>query len=146
MQMCPPGGTSEKTPKSQPQGYGCPHSTQRSKMGKKKKSEEKSVWKFSLEKIAPCNWNLGRGSSRGLLRKCNVCLCVCVLSHFSCVWLFATLWTSVCQAPRTPGNPAKCDCCRLFVLGVGGACWTRVWLLPENSKEREMEWITALAA
>ena len=25
-------------------------------------------------------------------------ICVCVLSHFTRVWLFATLWTVVCQA------------------------------------------------
>ena len=25
--------------------------------------------------------------------------CECVLSHFSCVWLFAILWTVACQAP-----------------------------------------------
>ena len=28
-----------------------------------------------------------------------VVLCVCMLSHFSCVRLFATLWTAACQAP-----------------------------------------------
>ena len=27
----------------------------------------------------------------------------CVLSHFSCVCLFATLWTVVCQAPLSMG-------------------------------------------
>ena len=27
----------------------------------------------------------------------------CVLSHFSCVWLFATLWTVACQAPLSTG-------------------------------------------
>ena len=26
-------------------------------------------------------------------------LCVCMINHFSCVWLFVTLWTVVCQAP-----------------------------------------------
>ena len=29
--------------------------------------------------------------------------CVCMLSCFSRVWLFATLWTVVCQAPSVPG-------------------------------------------
>ena len=39
----------------------------------------------------------------------NVCVCVCVcarahaLSHFSCVPLFVTLWTIVCQAPLSMG-------------------------------------------
>ena len=28
---------------------------------------------------------------------------VCVLSHFSCVWLFVTLWTVACQAPLSMG-------------------------------------------
>ena len=28
---------------------------------------------------------------------------VCILSHFSCVQLFATLWTEVCQAPLSMG-------------------------------------------
>ena len=29
--------------------------------------------------------------------------CVCVLSHFSCIRLFATLWTIACQAPLSMG-------------------------------------------
>ena len=32
-----------------------------------------------------------------------VCVCVCTLSCFSCVWLFATLWTIACQAPLSMG-------------------------------------------
>ena len=28
---------------------------------------------------------------------------VCILSHFSCVQLFVTLWTEVCQAPLSMG-------------------------------------------
>ena len=28
---------------------------------------------------------------------------VCMLSHFSCVWLFVTLWTVACQAPLSMG-------------------------------------------
>jgi len=31
------------------------------------------------------------------------CVHVCVLGHFSCVWLFVTLWTVVCQAPLSMG-------------------------------------------
>ena len=27
----------------------------------------------------------------------------CVLSHFSCLWLFVTLWTIVCQVPLSMG-------------------------------------------
>ena len=30
-------------------------------------------------------------------------LCVCMLSHFSCVWLFVTVWTVACQAPLSMG-------------------------------------------
>ena len=30
-------------------------------------------------------------------------VCACVLSHFSCVQLFATLWTIACQAPLSMG-------------------------------------------
>ena len=32
-----------------------------------------------------------------------MCVCVCVLSHFSCVQLFATLWTVAQQAPLSVG-------------------------------------------
>ena len=30
-------------------------------------------------------------------------LCVCILSRFSCIQLFATLWTVACQAPLFMG-------------------------------------------
>ena len=30
-------------------------------------------------------------------------MCACVLSHFSCVGLFATLWAVACQAPLSMG-------------------------------------------
>ena len=30
-------------------------------------------------------------------------MCACMLVHFSCVWLFATLWTVTCQAPLSMG-------------------------------------------
>ena len=37
----------------------------------------------------------------------GVCMCACVcasvLSHFSHVWLFVTLWTVACQAPLSMG-------------------------------------------
>ena len=35
-----------------------------------------------------------------------VCVCA-VLSHFSCTWLFATLWTRACQAPPSRDSPGK---------------------------------------
>ena len=30
-------------------------------------------------------------------------VCACMLSHFSCVWLSAVLWTVACQAPLSMG-------------------------------------------
>ena len=41
-------------------------------------------------------------SQAGLLTN-SVCVCVCVLSHFSCVCFFATPWTVVSQAPLCMG-------------------------------------------
>ena len=32
-----------------------------------------------------------------------ICMCVCVLGHFSCVQLFVTPWTIACQAPLSMG-------------------------------------------
>ena len=34
---------------------------------------------------------------------CCLCVCVCMLSRFSHVWLFATLWTVARQAPLSMG-------------------------------------------
>ena len=34
----------------------------------------------------------------------NIYICVCVLSHFSCARLFATLWTLALQAPLSMGE------------------------------------------
>ena len=33
----------------------------------------------------------------------TTCVCVCLLSHFSCVWHFAALWIVACQAPLSMG-------------------------------------------
>ena len=38
-----------------------------------------------------------------LIRNEGTRVCVCMLSHFSHVWLFATLWTVACQAPLSMG-------------------------------------------
>ena len=38
------------------------------------------------------NWN-----------RCTYSVCMCLLGHFSRVWLLATLWTVACQAPRAWG-------------------------------------------
>ena len=35
--------------------------------------------------------------------------CACVLSHFSCVQLFVTLWTAACQAPLSMGFSRRED-------------------------------------
>ena len=35
--------------------------------------------------------------------KYNTHACACMISHFSHVWLFATLWTIACQAPLSTG-------------------------------------------
>ena len=37
---------------------------------------------------------------------CHILMC-CVLSHFSHVWIFATSWTVVCQAPGSMGFSRK---------------------------------------
>ena len=34
----------------------------------------------------------------------GVVVSVCVLSHFSCVWFFATPWAVACQAPLSMGS------------------------------------------
>ena len=36
-----------------------------------------------------------------------MCVCVCVLSHFSSFWLFLTLWTIACQLPCPWDSPGK---------------------------------------
>ena len=44
-------------------------------------------------------------------------LIICVISHFSRVWLFATLWTITCQAHLSwdsPGKTTGADCHALF--------------------------------
>ena len=42
-----------------------------------------------------------------LMTESETFLRVCVLSHFSCVWLFVTLWTIACQAPLSMGLSRK---------------------------------------
>ena len=50
-------------------------------------------------------WSQGMGdlSSPSRDHTCNPCVCVCVLSCFSCVQLFVTLWTVSHQAPLSVG-------------------------------------------
>ena len=49
--------------------------------------------------------------------------CMCVLRHFSHVWLFATLWTKACQAPLwdSPGGILKW----VAMLSSRGSSWPR---------------------
>ena len=53
-----------------------------------------------------------------------VCVCMCVLSPFSQVRLFATPWTVACQAPpglwEFPGKSAGVGCHFLTTLHHGG--------------------------
>ena len=41
-------------------------------------------------------------------------LCVCMLSHFSRVQLFVTLWTVAHQAPLSTGKNTGVGCCALL--------------------------------
>ena len=47
-----------------------------------------------------------------------VCMCVCVhactLSHFSCVWLFVTLWTVACHDPLWVNFKIKIKLCHIL--------------------------------
>ena len=57
----------------------------------------------------PYLWSKDKIQSAKLLGRLYVCVCVCVLSHFSCVWLFATLWTVAHQAPLFMGFSRQGD-------------------------------------
>ena len=46
-------------------------------------------------------------------------MCVCVLSHFSCARLCATLWTAACQASLSMGFSGQEHWCRLPYLLTG---------------------------
>ena len=71
-------------------GVGCPNLS---------RPWEKYTYTFS-------GWPPGQGpasSPRWRHLKMIITALRCVLSHFSCVWLFATLWTVACQAPLSMG-------------------------------------------
>ena len=55
------------------------------------------------EKGAHSAWTHSRHSAMIILLTISYHCCICMLSHFSCVWLFATLWTIACQAPLSLG-------------------------------------------
>ena len=56
---------------------------------------------FAGEVIKKVTWVLHYISS--VLIGIMLCVCVCVFSHFSHVWIFATLWTTAHQAPQSVG-------------------------------------------
>ena len=61
-----------------------------------------NLWLTIFPKISPfSHLKEERASSKGISG------CVCVLSHFSRVWLFATLWTVAQQAPLSVGFSSK---------------------------------------
>ena len=43
-------------------------------------------------------------------------VCVCMLSHFSCIRLFVTLWAVACQAPLSMGFPRQF--CHALLQGI----------------------------
>ena len=49
----------------------------------------------------------------------------CLLSHFSCVWLFATLWTVACQAPLSTAFCRQEYWSGLPVSSSRGSSWSR---------------------
>ena len=59
--------------------------------------------------VLPCSGPGSRVEGLSLQLRQRVCVCVCVcaracaLNHFSCVQLFASLWTVVHQAPLSMG-------------------------------------------
>ena len=62
-------------------------------------------------------------------------MCVsCLLSHFSCVWLFATLWTVAHQVPRPWDSPSKntgvgCHALLQGIFLTQGSNLNLLWLL-----------------
>ena len=54
-------------------------------------------------------------------------ICVCVLSHFSHGWLFATLWTVVRQAPLCMGLSRQ-ECWNALPFPPPGSSWPRDWM------------------
>ena len=65
-------------------------------------SQERAAWWAAVYGVAQ-SWirlkRLSSSSSRKNTMLVNILMCVHMLSHFSCVWLFVTPWTVACQAP-----------------------------------------------
>ena len=64
--------------------------------------------KLPDQELKPCllHWKC-RVLTTGPPGKSLSCVCVCVLSHFSCVQLFVIQWTVACQAPLSMGFPRQ---------------------------------------
>ena len=61
------------------------------------------VWDRSPSNLESLAWE-GRSRRRNWYFQIKSCIkCLCMLSHFSCVQLFVTLWTVPCQAPLFMG-------------------------------------------
>ena len=57
---------------------------------------------YNLMANKPSNQNLNSGYSDFIFSSLVYSpVCACMLSRFSCVWVFATLWTIACQAPQS---------------------------------------------
>ena len=54
-------------------------------------------------------------------------VCVCILNHFSCVWLFVTLWTVACQALLSVEFSRQEYWSRLPCPPPGDLSWFRNW-------------------
>ena len=64
------------------------------------------AWKpmiWLLNCIPPPSCCVTSGKCIGLFESQFACVCVCMLSRFNCVQLFANLWTIACQAPLSTG-------------------------------------------
>ena len=60
----------------------------------------RAIWKDEMKKISSAQNGIISGRKKHFYH-------TWVLSHFSCIWLFATLWTVACQAPCPWDSPGK---------------------------------------
>ena len=70
---------------------------------------DKGAWWVTVYGVAKSQTQLNEWTmttNQAIIKSCQSLLsrlCVCVLSHFSCVWLFVTLWTVARQTPLSMG-------------------------------------------
>ena len=66
------------------------------------------------------DWNWLLKSGWMPLSKAEKNICLCVLSRFSCVWLFVTPWTVALQAPLSMDSPVKDTgaSCHVLLQGI----------------------------